>query len=121
MSTNREHPVSSPVVVQLQAAALAAVCAVSNEHADAVRDPNPYTQQLTAYDLGRLFNFDTSGKTRDTVADLDGIATNIHGTPPPSQRRQPRALWVAHELNRLGYAVEAARFTTLAVDHPISF
>lgn len=121
MSADRELPPVSPVVVQLQAAALAAVCAVSNDRVDAGRDPNPHTQQLTAYDLGRLFNFDPSGKTRDTVADLDGIATNILGTPPPLQRRQPRALWVAHELTRLGYANEAARFTRLAVDHPISF
>ncbi|RSM75192.1 hypothetical protein DMB66_00025 [Actinoplanes sp. ATCC 53533] len=111
----------SPIVVQLQAAALAAVCAVVNEHVDARRDPNPYTQQLTAYDLGRLFNFDPSGKTRDTVTDLDGIATNIHGTPPPSQRRQPRALWVAHELTRLGYPHDAARFTALAMEQPLIF
>jgi hypothetical protein len=121
MSADRELPVVNPVVAQLQAAALAAVCAVANEHVDAARDPNPYTQQLTAYDLGRLFNLDPSGRTRDGVADLDGIATIIHGTPPPSQRRRPRALWIAHELTRLGYPNEAARFTALAVEQPVSF
>jgi len=121
MSADRELPVMSPVVVQLQAAAPAAVCAVANERVEAGRDPNPYTQQLTAYDLGRLFTLDPTGTTRDGVADLDDIATVIHGTPPPSQRRRPRALWVAHELTRLGYPNEAARFTALAVEQPVSF
>lgn len=120
MSIDREQAVVSPVVAQLQAAALAAVCAVSSEHVDAGHDPNPHTQQLTAYDLGRLFNFDPSGKSRDTVTDLDGIFTNVQGTSAPAQRRQHRALWVADELNRLGYVNEAARFTELAEDSPIS-
>jgi len=121
MSVDRNLPVVDLVVAKLQSAALAAVCAVSSEHVDAASDPNPYTQHLTAYDLGRLFNFDPSGKTRDTVTELDGIATNVRGTSLPAQRRQYRALWVAHELTRLGYANEATRFTELADGHPASF
>jgi predicted outer membrane lipoprotein len=121
MTVDGDVPVADLVVTKLQAAALAAICAVSSEHVDAASDPNPYTQHLTAYDLARLFNLDPSGKTRDTVADLDGIATNVRGTSLPAQRRQHRALWVAHELTRLGYANEAARFAELADGHPASF
>ena len=62
MPTDKNPPVVDVAVVQLQAAALAAVCAVSSEHIDAGHDPNPYTHQLTAYDLGRLFNFDPSAR-----------------------------------------------------------
>jgi hypothetical protein len=121
MPTDKNPPVVDLAVVQLQAAALAAVCAVSSEHIDAGHDPNPYTHRLTAYDLGRLFNLDPSGKTRDVTTGLDGITTNIHGTSLPPQRREHRALWVAHELTRLGYTTEAALFTTLAEDHPTHF
>lgn len=102
------------VVSELQAAALAAICALTNERVDPAEDPNPYTARLTPYDLARLFNLDPSGTMRSTAISLDDVETVLRQTSLPRERRQMRAMWVATELARLGHQPEAARFEQLA-------
>jgi len=109
-----QPPPPRRVVCDLQASALAAICTLTTNEVDPARDPNPHTATMTVYDLARLFNLDPSGTSRNSVVELDDIATIIALTSGPPQRRQKRALWVASELRRLGYVDQVSRFEQLA-------
>jgi hypothetical protein len=105
-----------PVVAQLQAAALAAICFLTSPRADATDDhPNAHTANLTPYDLAGLFGCDPSAIHHDNIThDLDGLATMVESTSDDPERRRHRALWVAAELRRLGHTADAGRFARLA-------
>jgi hypothetical protein len=104
-----------PVVARLQAAALAAICALTDPYAGPIDGyPNPHTSDLAPYDLTSLFCFEPSGtRCGDVASDLEDVATLVSQTADGAQRRS-RALWIVTELRRLGHATDADRFTHLA-------
>jgi hypothetical protein len=111
-----------PVVAQLQAAALAAICALSYDAADPAHDPNPHTARLTPYDLARLFSNDPSGRRRHTATTLDDIAGIVRHSraglveaQEAAMRRRDRSLWVLDELRRLGHHTQAVRFAASVI------
>jgi hypothetical protein len=112
-----ESPDTRSVMTELQAGALAAICALARPHGDPREDPNPVTHELEIYDLARLFNPDPARRSGVAVT-LEDVATVVRGTLGPADRRARRARWVAAELTLLGYEVEAATFAALAEEQP---
>lgn len=115
MLDKRSPKPASAALQGLRAAALSAITTYGDESRTPFEDDNPYTAELSPYDLARLF-CPTRGSRENPVADLDDVATIIRRTTgaDASRRAAARAHWVAHELKRLGHHREAKGFVTLA-------
>lgn len=119
MLEKREPKSSTAALESLRVAALSAITTFGDDSREPFEDPsNPYTADLSPYDLARLF-FPTRGNRDNGVTDLDSIAAIIRGTTgsDAARRASARAHWVAHELKRLGYHQEVKQFHAVAEEH----
>jgi hypothetical protein len=112
----REPKSAAAVLEDLRVAALSAISTFGDDTRAPFDDlSNPYTVDLSPYDLARLF-FPTRGNRDNQVADLEAIVSIIRGTTGSDapRRAATRARWVAHELHRLGYHKESKMFQAVA-------
>jgi len=101
------------IVGALRAAALCAITSYGEPGGrPASEDPNPFTAQLIAFDLGRLFSHGFTARD-GAAATLEDVPTSVYGTTDRT-RRAARGNWIAHELAHLGYHREAQEFRELA-------
>lgn len=91
---------------------------------EARQDSNPYTEQMTTYDLGRLISYlgyprpeEKRSLNERVVADLIHVVVRTNnssrGEDPSVELAQVRARWLKHELDALNAVVDSHEATAL--------